>query len=161
MIPVNEIIFRWFNGLAGRSPLSDTLIIFLAEYLGWILVIGLVIYFFRRRGQILPVVAIASTSWLISRVIKYFYLHPRPFAPDNSFPSGHGALFSALAFALYLYDRRWGNIYLVGAVLIGLARVAAGVHWPGDVLAGFILGGAVTVLFNLLFGFSRQQHFRD
>ena len=37
-------------------------------------------------------------------------------------------------------DKKRGWIYLAGAALIGLARVAAGVHWPSDILAGAIVG---------------------
>lgn len=175
---MNEIIFRWFNNLAGQSPLVDGLIIGLAEYLGWALVAGLLVYFFRRRYRsgwlecALALGASAGTAWLLAQAIKYFYPTPRPFAAlsgvhqlisetSSAMPSGHAALFFALALVLYLYDRRWGNVYLIGAVLISLARVAAGIHWPTDILGGFGLAAAVVLLLNWIFGFSRRQNFRD
>jgi undecaprenyl-diphosphatase len=72
-----------------------------------------------------------------------------------SFPSGHaGAVmvaFAALAIVLWRMPRlrhalhvRW--LTLAGAVIIiagvGFGRVYLGVHWPSDVLAGYLLGGA-------------------
>ncbi len=175
---MNEIIFRFLNNLAGQSPLGDAVIIFLAEYLGWALIALLAVYFFRRRyragwpEQALALLATTGVSWLLAQAIKYFYARPRPFAAlsdvhqlisetSNAMPSGHAASFFALALTLYLYDRRWGNIYLVGAVVIGTARVAAGIHWPIDILAGVALAGIVTLVFNGWFGFSRRQNFRD
>jgi len=39
-----------------------------------------------------------------------------------------------------------GKWYFAGAVLIGLARIAAGVHFPIDILAGLLLGLIVTLV---------------
>lgn len=96
-----------------------------------------------------PAFLAASFSGLIDGVFPF----PRPFlyfldvAPViqigdafGSFPSSHTIFFAALGYALFLHERYWGEWYIAGAVLIGLARVAAGVHWPMDVLAGFALG---------------------
>jgi membrane-associated phospholipid phosphatase len=38
-------------------------------------------------------------------------------------------------------SRRWGVVLGIAALTIGVARVWAGVHYPGDVLAGGIIAG--------------------
>ena len=62
------------------------------------------------------------------------------------FPSGHAAGAAALAFGLafYLVPPRWRGRAVAGGLvfmlLVGLSRVALGVHWPSDVVAGWCEG---------------------
>lgn len=61
--------------------------------------------------------------------------------PDNSFPSGHAIFFGASVLAAFYYTRRWiaGVLLVTGAYMV-LSRVLAGIHYPGDILAGTIIG---------------------
>ena len=63
--------------------------------------------------------------------------------PDNSFPSGHAIFAGASLVGLYLI-RNWFFLvlfsFLHSAML--LAPIFAGVHYPGDIVAGLILGAA-------------------
>ncbi len=88
-------------------------------------------------------------------------VHPGSFPPptDFSFPSGHAA--GSFTFAVFLAVvlvkrtpgtgapeerllRRLGALVLVLVALgVGLSRIALGVHFPGDVLAGAIFGSTV------------------
>jgi membrane-associated phospholipid phosphatase len=65
----------------------------------------------------------------------------------ESFPSGHsvtaGVFFGVLAF--YARRRSWRVLFLTFATAAGLSRVAVGVHWPVDVLAGLAGGGVAAV----------------
>ena len=56
--------------------------------------------------------------------------------PDPSFPSDHAAAAFAIAFAILAFSRRAGMRFLVAATLIGLSRIALGLHYPSDVIAG-------------------------
>jgi membrane-associated phospholipid phosphatase len=60
----------------------------------------------------------------------------------SGFPSGHTATIF-LFFGIWALSerRRWASLALVlPALLIGISRIAVGVHWPSDILAGSALG---------------------
>jgi len=65
----------------------------------------------------------------------------------QSFPSGHSVT-AAVFFGVLIYyaqQTRWRLIFLLLATAAGLSRVAVGVHWPVDVMAG-LAGGALAAL---------------
>lgn len=62
---------------------------------------------------------------------------------DFSFPSGHTMASFEGAVSIFFYHRRWGIAALVLAALIAVSRLYLFVHFPTDVLAGFILGIAI------------------
>ncbi|GAA5317551.1 MAG: phosphatase PAP2 family protein [Candidatus Pelagadaptatus aseana] len=57
-----------------------------------------------------------------------------------SFPSGHTAAAFVFAFMVFQFYPAYSVIAFVWAALIGLSRVLLGVHYPGDILAGMVLG---------------------
>lgn len=59
---------------------------------------------------------------------------------DFSFPSGHTAASFAGAVCIFSWDRRWGIVAYVTAVLIAVSRLYFFVHYATDVLAGMVLG---------------------
>lgn len=70
-----------------------------------------------------------------------------PVLEHNSFPSGHTTTIFVLAGLLCAQpvDDRLKLLLLLLAVLVGLSRIACGVHWPLDVLGG-MLGGWLSAL---------------
>jgi undecaprenyl-diphosphatase len=68
-----------------------------------------------------------------------------PHAADPGFPSDHATAAFAIATAIALRKPRWGAFALVAATVLSVGRVALGVHFPSDVLAGAALGAAVAV----------------
>lgn len=64
---------------------------------------------------------------------------------DFSFPSDHATIAGAAAAGLWLVNRRLGIIATVAAVAMAFARVYVGAHYPGDVLAGLVLGAVVVL----------------
>ena len=81
-----------------------------------------------------------------------------PASGENSFPSAHAAFFFALAAAMYARRSRWAWPFVVVAVLISTARVAAAVHWPGDVLTGALLGLVVAWLVQFFYNLSTRRY---
>jgi len=179
MLPIDSLLFNLLHRLATTAAWTEGLVIFLADYLGWMFLLGFVVYevvrFVRGYRSAIPsllfVLSCSLGAWLLAEVFQFFLTSPRPFvvlegvrqlvsASGNSFPSGHTAFFFALGYAVAKYHSRLGAVYLFGAVLIGLARVAAGVHWPSDVLAGCILGSLVVGLISFLLK-SRYNYHRD
>ena len=87
-------------------------------------------------------------------ILKHFIHAPRPFVALSNihslfsetgyaFPSGHATFFGALAVAIFFLDKKVGLRFMTFALLIGLARIIAGVHFPVDILGGFALGALV------------------
>ncbi len=152
------ILFQAIHGFAGKSALLDFLGIFFAEFLAYILIaIFLFFLFLERNWKVrfykfsLAALAIIFSRGIVTEACKAFYLRPRPpealgiipliTAPDSaSFPSGHAAVFFALAAALFFLRRPWGLWFFGAATLIGIARVFVGVHFPSDILGGAIVG---------------------
>jgi undecaprenyl-diphosphatase len=111
-----------------------------------------------KREPVLMLLAF-SLSYLINPWLKLFFQRERPqlwatiipLPGDHSFPSGHAmsamAVYglAALLLARAHPQQRW-SIWLSAATLIaliGFSRVYLGVHWPTDVLAGFVTGFAL------------------
>ena len=95
------------------------------------------------------------TVAIINQILKHVIGRPRPwrvlaaahtYGPlehDFSFPSAHATATFALAVAVALWWPRARWPALVAAVLVSFSRIAIGMHYPGDVLGGAVLG-AVT-----------------
>ena len=58
----------------------------------------------------------------------------------GSFPSGHMAFLIPIALTVWSEDKKLGNWFLVGTILVGISRVAYGYHWPSDILGGIVVG---------------------
>ena len=66
---------------------------------------------------------------------------------DYSFPSGHsGCAFAVAGVYVRNLPKRAGIPLLILAILIALSRLYVGVHYPTDVLAGLIIGVALSYL---------------
>ena len=67
-------------------------------------------------------------------------------AGQLSFPSNHSANNLGTAVVITMFAPHIGVWFLVGAFVIGFSRVYCGVHYPLDVLTGFLVGTLVAVL---------------
>jgi undecaprenyl-diphosphatase len=161
---VDDVILRWINQHASSRLDALSLQITAVGNGGTVIVLMLVASAFlwvaRQRLAILLLLSGVLGADIVNRVLKTTFDRPRPelfvletpFARpmSASFPSGHAT--GAIAFYLvlaYLLGRLGGKGWFrvvangLAAVLvlaIGASRMYLGVHYPSDVLAGWLIG---------------------
>ena len=110
-----------------------------------------------RRAALTGVAALACTSAVVNLLMKLAGRRPRPDADaagvpparrvemptSRSFPSGHAASAAAFASSVSQVVPALGLPLGVAAATVGYSRVHAGVHYPGDVVAGSVVGGSI------------------
>ncbi|HEX5219521.1 MAG TPA: glycosyltransferase family 39 protein [Verrucomicrobiae bacterium] len=165
-------LFRFINGTLS-NPLFDALMPWLSGNRlfipGALLVSVFLIWRGRTKGILFLIVlaaAIGVTDGLLCNIVKNAVGRPRPCqvlegarvllgcSDSASLPSSHAAnWFTTLAVAI-LFSRTSWRIVLPFALAVSFSRVYTGVHYPGDVLVGAVLGGgsglAVTLGLNEL-----------
>ncbi len=120
-----------------------------------------------RRAEALLLVGAVGGGTMLSSVLKLGFDRPRPGFGSPlvevytaSFPSGH-AMLSAVTYltlgAMLIRGEGpgWTKTYILALAvlttfLVGASRIYLGVHWPTDVLAGWSVGAAWTLLCWLL-----------
>ena len=125
----------------------------------WVVLAILIGLLYRSRwSAVMHVLLAVSIAFLITDyVAKPFFNRARPFETyvesrvygfkptSRSFPSGHAAGAIAGAYALTRLAPEARTIFWIFAALIACSRVYLGVHYPGDVLAGGLLGLGVAM----------------
>jgi undecaprenyl-diphosphatase len=145
----------WFEeAVRDLTALGSTLVLSMVV----LTVVGFLLLVRQWRAAIFTFAASVSGQ-LVSHVLKEIFGRPRPDLISHeaevfthSFPSGH-AMMSAVVYltlaslAARLMHRRRLKLYalsvaVVFTMLIGVSRVYLGVHWPSDVLAGWMIGAS-------------------
>lgn len=125
-----------------------------------------------RRDFGFPCSIAALISEICNKLVKYTVCRPRPDVALHiveqggySFPSGHAmtgmVFYGMLIYCLLrkypdcLFVKVLAVVMEVVVILVGLSRIYVGVHYPSDVLAGFLLG--LAILFTLVYIAERRQ----
>lgn len=153
---MEAFIFQQINGLALRYLWLDIVGIFLAKYLAYFLGAVLflfLLYDFKKywRMAVTAIVAAIFSRLVLVEFIRIFIGRSRPFLQDYthillthsslaSFPSGHASVFFAVSAAVFFFNRGAGIVFFSASCIMGLARIFVGLHWPGDILTGMLLG---------------------
>lgn len=146
-----------------RNPILDPIMQFITS-LGdggilWIIVTAVLLIIPKtRKTGILCLISLGFTVLVNNIILKNLVNRTRPFVAipdlilitkdpgDASFPSGHtAASFSVVVVMLMTMKKRYGIPAIILASLIALSRLYVGVHYPSDVLGGFIVATLIAV----------------
>jgi undecaprenyl-diphosphatase len=162
---VDSHLFRVVNDLAKHTAWLHGFAVLYAKTLGPALLAALVLLaVWRARRTESRSLALAGWAGLaplaavaLNQPLVHLVWRDRPYATldhvlvlvhrsaDASFPSDHSVLAGSVLAALLLLDRRVGALAAVVGVLLAASRVYVGAHYPGDVVAGLVVGAAVAL----------------
>jgi len=155
---MNQHILESLHSAATVHLITELAFIFFAKYLVFILfaVLAYLIYKESDKKRRIYFIALATLSLILSLgiivpLINQIYPTSRPFVTleiealvdhpaSSSFPSRHIMFTTPLALAAFYLNRRAGYWFFIGVLLMGVARIGVGVHWPLDILGGIVLG---------------------
>lgn len=161
---IDYAVFHYINQTISNS-FFDVVLPFLRDAPNWIpLYVFLGIYLFMKyktaaiKYLILIVVAFALADSISYHILKPWICRLRPCHSTTlharlllghcggkwSFPSSHASNHMAIALTIVLskiFSKKWINfLWIFWALSIGFAQIYVGVHYPTDILAGFLLG---------------------
>jgi len=148
------------------SGQASVIVTFLASFLIWLMYGAfLAFWLFGKRitkKQALQVFLASLFAWVFAELIKYAFPTTRPFIAnglspmtltvptDPAFPSTHSAVAFGMATSVWFHHKKMGYLLLLSALLVGLGRVWANVHYPGDILGGAVLGSVGTLILRFV-----------
>ncbi|MFH1854798.1 MAG: phosphatase PAP2 family protein [bacterium] len=166
ILGIDQNILAYLNEFfVGKNPFLDKVLVFFGVYFIYTLpVILVLLWFLVKKEQRALAFSFAGMllSWFVitKSIIPAIWFRERPdldligakeiffHRPDYSFPSDHATALFALTFGLYLFGyKKAANWFLLYSIIICLARVIIGVHFPLDIVAGIASGliGALVV----------------
>ena len=138
------------------STQTSVVITFLASFLIWVMFGGLFILWVIdgkvKKEQVLHAIFAILIAWSASTLIKEMIPSTRPFVikgytpltltipKDSAFPSNHAAVAFSMAVSIWLHRKKWGLLFLLGAILVAVGRVLANVHYFHDIAGGVVIG---------------------
>lgn len=163
---------------AAGIPSLDSFMFFISDRKTWwwvSILVSLIVLIKRDRrlwgAWILILLTLGVSDGLTYYVLKEYFQRIRPcFVYGNirllnpgcggrfGFPSNHAATGMAISvLSAFMFRSRKTIPVFLGAILVGYSRVYLGVHYPGDVLAGFVEGALLSCLIYFLF----NRYFSD
>lgn len=134
------------------------------------ILIAIILYIFGgekgKKVAILLTVTVVIT-FLLTQLIKLIVMRPRPYTQlttlivcavesDYSFPSGHTSIAAAISYVLGK-EYNCFKFTIIIPILVGLSRMYFGVHYPSDVICGFLLGILIAFLCEYI---TNQEKFK-
>lgn len=165
LLSLDTDIFLWFN--SRHAPYWDVVMKMATGKLIWVpMYVALLLAYCRAYGWrsmivavVLTALAVTAADQICASLIRPYFERLRPSNPDNplsefvhlvngyragkyGFPSCHAAnTFAAVTFTSLVFNRWKFTLFILAwAVLNCYSRVYLGVHYPGDLLVGSVVG---------------------
>lgn len=161
---------EWYDHIAGNIGNKPFLLSLLRTFNRFMTVVMPMIYLtllattYLQQGlgkQVLIYVFVPATGFVILSLLRKKINAPRPYekwdikplldrdSPGQSMPSRHVFSATIISMACFHASLSIGIILLVLSALLGLVRVLGGVHFPRDVVVGYICALVWDVIFFL------------
>ena len=161
---------EWYDHVAGNIKNKPFLLSLLRTFNRFMTVVMPIVYLtllattYLQQGlgkQVLIYVFIPASGFVILSFLRKKINAPRPYekwtlkplldrdSPGQSMPSRHVFSATIISMACLHASLSVGVILLVFSALLGLVRVLGGVHFPKDVVVGYICGLVWGVIFFL------------
>ena len=148
---LNQVIYTLFstqNSLLMSISLAHTALCYIPLILLLTAGLGLLLMIQDQPKTGLILISSVGCAFILCFILKYSLHYPRPdhiasYLGNQSLPSGHTCLTTALVLALLPKAKATTRLHLIGylfIVLTMLSRVLIGAHWTSDVLLGWIIG---------------------
>lgn len=164
LLELDKEIFIYLNG--HNSPFWDSVMLFITDKLVWIPLYAYLLYLifkdYGKQGWIIAagiVLTIVLADQVTSTIMKPYFARLRPSHEPSlqslihivnnykggkyGFASSHAANTFGIAtflFLLFRKTRKWIIMLFVWATVVTYSRIYLGVHYPGDILVGAIVG---------------------
>lgn len=155
---IDVAIFRWINQ-GWSSPVLDPFFTFITQYQNFYIILIPWTFYLLVWGK-------AKGRWLVGSIALGLFIADQtsahllkpwihrlrpcnalegvltPFGKSDafSFPSSHASNMGVSMFLLSIAFPAWRPLFILIALLVGLSRIYLGLHYPSDVLSGYVLG---------------------
>ena len=181
LLQLDRDVFLYLNGLGSEN--FDGFWLFITKKLNWIPVFAIILYLtFKRLGwrhAVLLIVLIAALITLTDQTTNIFKRGFERLRPSSdplladlmravekrrsfSFISGHASNSMAVAYFLYRvlkpYLKYMGFIF-IWPLVFAYSRIYLGLHYPGDILMGYVWGILMASVMLILYRYLRDRFF--
>lgn len=156
---------RWYEGIEQYFRKWEMLFDLLVFFNTWIPRLVYISYpllllflIFTKDERAVKVLLVPFAAFLFTTIIRKVKNEPRPYEKytirpliprekkGESFPSRHTLSILIIAMAFLYINIALGILFLLLGVLLGIVRVAAGIHFPRDVIAAAL----ISIIFGLI-----------
>lgn len=155
---IDTYLMNFISGI--RSSITTEIMLFFTSLSSSTVFIGVSVFmifylYLKRKKDAIIYLSILYSGVIINYLLKILFQRPRPDFPlihENtySFPSGHAmngfVLYATLSYFIFRESKNLKLTILVSILstilifCIGISRVYLGVHYPSDIIAGYIAG---------------------